>query len=176
MDPDDGIVYINVSAYPPPTPPAQTPPSPEWSSGSVPIYPAPSIVPSPILSPMISLTVPSLVALPATAETEGFLTELGARVEMQGGLIHDHTVRLEELSHALFERYDRDIRELFTRSWTIRDDIFSQRYRFRSLEHDDTQGENRELRLQLTEERRARLELVEIVDNMRREQEPRRDV
>nr|GEX93062.1 hypothetical protein [Tanacetum cinerariifolium] len=50
---------------------------------------APSIVPLPISSPMISLTVPSLVASPATAEAEGFLTELGAHVEMYGGLIHD---------------------------------------------------------------------------------------
>ncbi|GJR22789.1 hypothetical protein Tco_0971316 [Tanacetum coccineum] len=31
-------------------------------------------------------------ATPATAETEGFLTELGAQVEMQGGLISDHAV------------------------------------------------------------------------------------
>ncbi|GKC55000.1 hypothetical protein Tco_1077745 [Tanacetum coccineum] len=67
MNPEDGIVYIDVLAYPPPAPPAQTPPSPEWSS-----------------------------ALPATVETEGFLTELGE----------------------------------------VRDEIFSQRYRFRSLEHD----------------------------------------
>ncbi|GKB62889.1 hypothetical protein Tco_0919075 [Tanacetum coccineum] len=93
MDPKDGIVYIDVPAYPPLAPPAQTPPSLEWSSSSLPISPAPSIVPSPISSPMISLTVPSPVALPATIETEGFLTELGARVEIQGGLIRDHTVR-----------------------------------------------------------------------------------
>ncbi|GKD74763.1 hypothetical protein Tco_1333045 [Tanacetum coccineum] len=89
----------------------------------------------------------------ATAETGGFLTELGAQVEMSG---------------------------------TVRDEIFSQRYQFRSqtdtqraaLWHaiSDTQGENRELRLQLTKERRARLELVDIVDSIRREQEPRRDV
>ncbi|GJV26873.1 hypothetical protein Tco_1383321, partial [Tanacetum coccineum] len=105
MDPEDGIVYIDVPAYPPPAPPAQTP---HHSSG-----------PSPTM-----------------AETEGFLTELGAQVEMQGGLIHDHTVRLEELSPALFERYDRDIGELFTRSGAVRDKIFSQRYRFRSLEHE----------------------------------------
>ncbi|GKB25468.1 hypothetical protein Tco_0864869 [Tanacetum coccineum] len=136
MDPEDGIVYIDVPAYPPPAPPAQTSPSPEWSSGPLFVSPAPSIIPSPISSPMISLTVPSPVASPATAETEGFLTELGARVEMQGGLIHDHTVRLEELSPALFERYDRDIGELFTRFEAVRDEIFSQRYRFRSLEHE----------------------------------------
>ncbi|GKA06201.1 hypothetical protein Tco_0685425, partial [Tanacetum coccineum] len=114
-DPEDGMVYIDVSAYPPPAPPVQTPPSPEWLSGSLPISPSPSIVSSPISSPMIPLTVPSPVATPATAETGGFLTELGAQVEMQEGLIRDHMVRLEELSHALFERYDRDIGELFTR-------------------------------------------------------------
>ncbi|GKD65772.1 hypothetical protein Tco_1307880 [Tanacetum coccineum] len=71
---EDGIVYIDVPTYPPPAPPAQTPPSPEWSSGSLPISLAPSIVPSPISLPMISLTVPSPVDSPATAKTEGLLT------------------------------------------------------------------------------------------------------
>ncbi|GJW55913.1 hypothetical protein Tco_0099998 [Tanacetum coccineum] len=135
-DLEDGIVYIDVYAFPPPAPPAQTPPSPEWSSGSLPISPAPSVVPSPISSPMIPLTVPSPVATPATAEIEGFFTELGAQVEMQGGLICDHVIRLEELSPALFERYDRDIRELFTRLGAVWDEIFSQRYLFRSFEHE----------------------------------------
>ncbi|GKD42747.1 hypothetical protein Tco_1267392 [Tanacetum coccineum] len=150
-DPEDGMVYIDVPAYPPPAPPAQTPPSPRWSSGSLPVSPAPSTVPSPISSPMIPLTVPS-----------------------------------PELSPALFKRYYRDIGELFTRSGAVRDEIFSQGYRFRSqmdaqratLWHaiSDTQGENRELRLQLVKERRARLELAKIVDSIRRRQEPRGDV
>ncbi|GJZ62173.1 hypothetical protein Tco_0618310 [Tanacetum coccineum] len=117
-NPEDGMVYIDVLAYPPPTPPIHTPPSPEWSSGLLPISPAPSVVPSPISSPMIPLTVSSPVATPATAETKGFLTELRAQVEMQGGLIRDHT---------------------------------------------------------LAEERRAQLELAEIIDSMRRWQEPRGD-
>ncbi|GKA38768.1 hypothetical protein Tco_0731319 [Tanacetum coccineum] len=78
IDLEDGRAYIDVPAYPPPTPPVQTPPSPEWSSGSLPVSPAPSIVPLPISSPMIPLTVPSLVASPATAEAEGFLTEFPA--------------------------------------------------------------------------------------------------
>ncbi|GJR99067.1 hypothetical protein Tco_0315576 [Tanacetum coccineum] len=107
----------------------------QWATPIMETAVAPSIVPSPISSPMITLTVPSLVASPATAEAEGFLTKLGAQVEMQGGLIHDHTVRLRELSPVLFERYDRDIRELFTRSRAVRDEIFFQRYRFRSLKH-----------------------------------------
>ncbi|GKA81942.1 hypothetical protein Tco_0788690 [Tanacetum coccineum] len=156
-DPEDGIVYIDVPAYPPPALPAPTPPSPEWSSGSLPISPAPSIVPSPISSPMIPLTVPSPAASPAMTETKGFLTELEARVKIQEGLIHDHTVRLEELSPALSEMYDRDLGVLFTRSGK-------------------SGGENRELQLQLAEERRTRLELAEIVDSMRRGQEPKGDV
>ncbi|GKE44541.1 hypothetical protein Tco_1471825 [Tanacetum coccineum] len=192
----DGIAYIDVPAYPPPAPPAQTPPSPEWLSGSLPVSPAPFIIPSPISLPMIPLTVPSPVASPATVETNSY-----------------HTIRLEELSPALFERYDRDIGELFTKSGTVRDEIFSQRYQFRSLEHEhervtvnfraiwrpvlaleswagqtdaqraalwhpisDTQRENWELRLQIAKERRARLDLAEIVDSMRRGQEPRGDV
>nr|GEW44250.1 hypothetical protein [Tanacetum cinerariifolium] len=101
INPKDGIAYINVLAYPPPAPHVQTLPSLEWSFGSLLISPAPSIVPSPISSPMISLT---------------------------GGLIHDHTILLGELSPALFERYDRDIKELFTRSGEVRDEIFFQMY------------------------------------------------
>ncbi|GJR79742.1 hypothetical protein Tco_0150527 [Tanacetum coccineum] len=103
-DPEYGKVYIDVPAYPTPAPPVQTPPSPEWMSGSLLISPSPFIVPSPVSSPMIPLTVPSPVATLVMAETEGFLTELGAHVEMQGGLIRDHAVRLEELLPDLFER------------------------------------------------------------------------
>nr|GFA55288.1 hypothetical protein [Tanacetum cinerariifolium] len=80
VDPEDGIAYIDVPAYPPPPAPVQTSPSPEWSSGSLSIPQAPYIVPLPILSPMISLTIPSPVASPATAEAKGFLNELGARL------------------------------------------------------------------------------------------------
>ncbi|GJU15716.1 hypothetical protein Tco_1143682 [Tanacetum coccineum] len=81
-DLEDDMVYIDVPAYPPPTLPIQTPPSPEWMSGSLPISPSPFIIPSPISSPMIPLTVPLPVATPTTAETDGFLTELGAQVEI----------------------------------------------------------------------------------------------
>ncbi|GJV58171.1 hypothetical protein Tco_1459176 [Tanacetum coccineum] len=183
-DPEDGMIYIDILDYPPPAPPVQTPPSPEWTSGSLSISLSHSDVPSPISSPMIPLTVPSPVATPAAVETKGFLTKLGAQVEMQRGLIRDHVVRLEELPPALFERYNRDIRELFTRSRAVREEIFSQRYQFRSLEYEQERvtmtfgaiwrpGENQDLRLQLVKERRARLELAEVVDGMRRGQEPR---
>ncbi|GKG32025.1 hypothetical protein Tco_0426975, partial [Tanacetum coccineum] len=40
------------------------------------------------------------------------------------------------LPPTLFEGYDRDLRELYTRSGVVRDEIFLQRYRFRSLERE----------------------------------------
>ncbi|GJZ58449.1 hypothetical protein Tco_0613943 [Tanacetum coccineum] len=76
---EDGIAHIDVPTYPPSAPPVQTLPSLEWSSGSLPVSLAPFIVPSPISSPMIPLTIPPHVASPATAKAEGFLTELGAQ-------------------------------------------------------------------------------------------------
>ncbi|GKG05309.1 hypothetical protein Tco_0325395, partial [Tanacetum coccineum] len=83
-DPEDGMVYFDVPGYPPPAPPVQTPPSPEWTSGSLPISPSHSDVPSPVSSPIIPLTIPSLVATSTIVEAEGFLTKLGAQVKMQG--------------------------------------------------------------------------------------------
>ncbi|GJY33216.1 hypothetical protein Tco_0417685 [Tanacetum coccineum] len=127
---------------------------------------------------MIPLTIPSFVALPATAETEGFLTELGARVDMQGGLIRDHTrYRFRSLEHEqervalTFGAIWRPV--LALKSWAGQTDAQRE-----ALWHaiSDTQGENQELRLQLVEERRARLELAEIVDSMKRGKEPRGDV
>ncbi|GKA63887.1 hypothetical protein Tco_0763493 [Tanacetum coccineum] len=98
-DPKEGMIYIDIHDYPPPAPPVQTSPSPEWTSGSLPSSPSHSDVPSPISSPMVPLTVPSPVTTPTTAETERFLTELGAQVGV------------------------------------VREEIFSQKYQFRSLEY-----------------------------------------
>ncbi|GJR95673.1 hypothetical protein Tco_0267847 [Tanacetum coccineum] len=108
--------------------------------------------------------------------------------------------------------FKRPERVSASRSGAVREEIFSQRYRFRSLEYEqervamtfraiwrpmlapeswagqtdawraamwhaisDVQGENQDLRLQLAEERRVRLELVEVVDDMRRGKEPKGD-
>ncbi|GJW89166.1 reverse transcriptase domain-containing protein [Tanacetum coccineum] len=99
------------------------------------------------------------------------------------GLIRDHAVRLEELSPDLFNRsleYEQERVALTFRaiwrpvlaleSWAGQTD--AQRA---ALWHaiSDMQGENRDLQLQLAEERRARLELAEVVDNIRRGQEPK---
>ncbi|GKE55924.1 hypothetical protein Tco_1495109, partial [Tanacetum coccineum] len=67
------------------------------------------------------------------------------------------------------------IGELFTRSGAVREEIFSQRCRFRSLEYEQervavTFGA---IWRPLAEKRRVRLELAEVVDDMRRGQEPR---
>ncbi|GKA70571.1 hypothetical protein Tco_0776710 [Tanacetum coccineum] len=115
-----------------PAPRLLTPPSLEWSFGSLPVSPSSPVVPTPVASPIDS----SPVALPATVEAESFLAELGAQVELPGGLIHDHTQHLDALPPALFEGYDRDLRELYTRSRAVRDEILSHRYRFRSLKQE----------------------------------------
>ncbi|GKE04019.1 hypothetical protein Tco_1396037, partial [Tanacetum coccineum] len=72
IDLEDGMVYIDVPAYPPPAPPVHTPPLPEWTSGSLPISPSPSVIPLPVSSPMIALIVPSLVATPAQSRLRDF--------------------------------------------------------------------------------------------------------
>ncbi|GKA47819.1 hypothetical protein Tco_0740777, partial [Tanacetum coccineum] len=48
VDPKDGRVYTDIPAYVPPIAHVQTPPSPEWSSGSLPISSSSQVVPSPI--------------------------------------------------------------------------------------------------------------------------------
>ncbi|GKD72627.1 hypothetical protein Tco_1330909, partial [Tanacetum coccineum] len=48
VDPEDGMVYTNILTYAPPAAHVQTPPSPEWSLGSLPISPSSLVVPSPI--------------------------------------------------------------------------------------------------------------------------------
>nr|GEV05490.1 hypothetical protein [Tanacetum cinerariifolium] len=79
-----------------------------WSSGSLQVSPS-------------SQTVPTLVALPATTPTttiavdDGEFLEVGAQLKLHGSILHDHTQRLHALPPALFEGYDRDLRELYTR-------------------------------------------------------------
>ncbi|GJZ10000.1 hypothetical protein Tco_0544759 [Tanacetum coccineum] len=122
------------AARPPPAAPIQTPPSLEWSLGSLPVSPSSIVVPSPIALPMTT---------PATKSVD---------------------------EDQFLEGYDRDLRELYTRSGAVRDDIFSQRYRFRSLEREQERAtrENHDLRRQLAMERRERLELTDHVARIER--------
>ncbi|GKB93047.1 hypothetical protein Tco_0979184 [Tanacetum coccineum] len=52
---------------------------------------------------------------------------------------HEHTQRLDAMPPTLFAEIDRDMRELYTRSGAVRDEIISQRYRLRSLELEQEQ-------------------------------------
>ncbi|GJR60078.1 hypothetical protein Tco_1502240 [Tanacetum coccineum] len=140
IDPEDGIAHIDILAYLPPAPPAQTPPSPEWSSGSLPVSLVPSAVPSPTSSPMISLTVPSPIASPVATsiatipvDQDQFI-EIGTQLELFIGILQDHTQRLDTMPPTLFTGINQDVIELYIRSGVVKDEIFSTRYMFRSLE------------------------------------------
>ncbi|GKD69303.1 hypothetical protein Tco_1323393, partial [Tanacetum coccineum] len=80
---------------------------------------------------------------------------------------------LDELPPILFDGYYWDLRELYTRLGAVRDEIFSQRYRFRSLERDHKRAtrENHDLRRQLVKENRKRLELTDRITRMERRHE-----
>ncbi|GJZ08191.1 hypothetical protein Tco_0542474, partial [Tanacetum coccineum] len=139
VDPEDGRVYTDILTYVPLAVPVQTPPSPEWSLGSLPVSPS---------SPVVSSPIGSLVATPAA------------------------TILVDE--DQFLEGYDRDLRELYTRpilvlkAWAGQTD--AQRA---ALWHAiyDIHRENHDLRRQLTEERRERLELTDHVARMERRQE-----
>nr|GFC23750.1 hypothetical protein [Tanacetum cinerariifolium] len=81
-NPKDGMVYIDVPIYPPPSQPVQTPPSSKWTSGSLPISPSPYIVPSPVSSPMIPLIVPSPIASPMATSTATILVDEDQFIEI----------------------------------------------------------------------------------------------
>ncbi|GJY60179.1 hypothetical protein Tco_0460836 [Tanacetum coccineum] len=66
VDPEDDRVYTDILAYAPRVAPVQTPPSPEWSFGSLPISQSSSLVPSPIALRVATSTATRLDALPPT--------------------------------------------------------------------------------------------------------------
>ncbi|GKE01364.1 hypothetical protein Tco_1389347, partial [Tanacetum coccineum] len=123
---------------PKPERPERTPPSPDLTLGSLPISPSHSDVPSPVSSPLISLTVSSPVVTPTATipVDEDQFIEVGSQLELYGSILQDHTQRLDAMPPTLFAEIDRDVRELYTRSRAVRDEIFSQRYRLRSLEQE----------------------------------------
>ncbi|GKD03231.1 hypothetical protein Tco_1178205 [Tanacetum coccineum] len=78
VDPVDGIIYTDITIYVPPVCiPVQTPTSPEWSSGSLPVSPSSPAVPTLVASPM---TTP--VATIAVDE-DGFLENTKMQCELQ---------------------------------------------------------------------------------------------
>ncbi|GJY72701.1 hypothetical protein Tco_0476404 [Tanacetum coccineum] len=153
VDPKDGKVYTDILTYVPPAVPVQTPPSLEWLSGSLLVSPSSLVVPSPISSLVTTL------AATISVDEDQFL-EVGAQLELYKSILLYHTQRLDALPPTLFEGYDRDLRELYTRSGAVRDEIFSQR-------------ENHDLRRQIADERRERLELTYRVARIERGRESR---
>ncbi|GJX36964.1 hypothetical protein Tco_1078315 [Tanacetum coccineum] len=130
VNPVDITVNTNILIdVPPVRVPIQTPPSLEWSSGSLSVSPSSPAVPTLVASPVITPT--NTIAL-----DEGEFLEIGAQLELHGSILHDHTQRLDVLPPTLFEGYDRDLRELYTRSREVRDEIFSQCYRLKSLKQE----------------------------------------
>nr|GEX74837.1 hypothetical protein [Tanacetum cinerariifolium] len=112
----------NIGIDPQSCAPVQTLTSPEWSFGSLSVSPS-------------SLVVPTLITSPVTAPAAIIAVDEDEYLEV-GSHLHDHTQRLDALPPALFEGYNQDFRELYTRLREARDEIFSQRYRLRRLEQE----------------------------------------
>ncbi|GJX58050.1 hypothetical protein Tco_0289440 [Tanacetum coccineum] len=89
----------------------------------------------PPVAPVQTPPSPEWSSATIAVDEDEFL-EVGAQLEPHESILHDHTQRLDALPPTLFEGYDRDLRELYTRSGAVRDEIFSQRYRLRSLEQE----------------------------------------
>nr|GEW92783.1 xylulose kinase-1 [Tanacetum cinerariifolium] len=97
-----------------------TTPSPEWTSGSIPISPSPSVVPLLVSSPIIDVLsypppAPPVQTPPSPKWTSSSipispspsivpLLVSSPMIPLTGGLIHDHAIQLEELPPALFKR------------------------------------------------------------------------
>nr|GEV20306.1 hypothetical protein [Tanacetum cinerariifolium] len=126
----DGTVYtyIQIDVLPVRMP-VQTSALLEWSSGSLPVSPSSQVVPS-LVASLVTTIVDTI-----TVHKDEFL-EVGAQLELHRSMLHDHTLRLDALPHVLFDSYDRDLRELYTKSREVRNEIFSQIYKLRSLKQE----------------------------------------
>ncbi|GKD50152.1 hypothetical protein Tco_1279128 [Tanacetum coccineum] len=117
VDLEDDIVYTDVPAYAPIAAPVQAPPYPEWSLGSLLVSPSSLIVPSPIASPVSTPTTTISV-------DEDQFIEVGAQLKLHRSILYDHTQGLDALPPTLVADIDRDVRELYTKSGVVRDEIF----------------------------------------------------
>ncbi|GKB84142.1 hypothetical protein Tco_0956414 [Tanacetum coccineum] len=78
--------------------PVQTPPSPEWTFGLLPVSPSSSAVPTPVASP-------ATTSATTIAVDEGEFLEVGAQLELHGSILQDHTQRLDALPLEFFKCY-----------------------------------------------------------------------
>ncbi|GKB61997.1 hypothetical protein Tco_0918183 [Tanacetum coccineum] len=105
VDPEDGTIYLDIEFDPSSRAPVQTPASPEWSSGSLPVTPASLSVPSPVASPV---TTP---AATIAIDEDEFL-EVEAQLELHGSILHDHTQHLDALPLPFSKARYEDQREM----------------------------------------------------------------
>nr|GEY57624.1 hypothetical protein [Tanacetum cinerariifolium] len=109
-----------VSASRQPTLTTWTDPEDGMTSGSLPISPSPSVVPSHVSSPMIPPTVPSPIVSPMATSTatipvdEDQFIEVVAQLKLYRSILQDHTQRLDAMPPTLFAEIDRDERTAVT--------------------------------------------------------------
>nr|GEW67776.1 hypothetical protein [Tanacetum cinerariifolium] len=84
----DNMVYIDVPTY---SPPAQTPPSPEWSPTS-----------------HVATSIPTI-----PVDEDQFI-EVGSQLELYRSILQDHTHRLDAMPPTLFAEIDKDERTIVT--------------------------------------------------------------
>ncbi|GKB95205.1 hypothetical protein Tco_0981342, partial [Tanacetum coccineum] len=118
IDAEDGTICLDIKIDPLSRAPFQTPTSPEWSSGFLPILPASLTVPLPVASPATTLVATIAV------DKDEFL-EVGVQLELHRSILYDHTQRLDALLPTLLEGHGRDVTELFDRSRVVREEIHS---------------------------------------------------
>ncbi|GJW73468.1 hypothetical protein Tco_0132838, partial [Tanacetum coccineum] len=84
---------------------------------NIPIYPPVAPVQTPLSPEWSSATI--------SVDEDQFL-KVGAQLELHGSILQDHTQRLDALPPTMIADIDRDVRELYTRSEVVRDEIFSR--------------------------------------------------
>nr|GEZ52593.1 hypothetical protein [Tanacetum cinerariifolium] len=129
-------IYIDILAYVPLAVPVQTPPSLEWSLGSLPVSPSSPVVPS-----SIALLVATLTTTISVDEDQ--FIEVGAKLELHGSILHDHAQRLDALPPTLVVNTDRDVKELYTKSGvaTMQPELREMRGRVTALEQEKSRRE-----------------------------------
>ncbi|GKE28245.1 hypothetical protein Tco_1443629 [Tanacetum coccineum] len=155
VDPTDGTIYTDIPVYVPPVAPIQTPPSLEWSFGSLPVSPSSLVVPSPVASPVSTSTATIMV------DDDQFLKKRYRFRSLEWE---------QERATVTFSAIWRPV--LALEAWAGLTD--AQRAALWHVIY-DIQRENHDLRMRIAEERRERLELADRVARMERRQESREE-
>ncbi|GJZ01324.1 hypothetical protein Tco_0519285 [Tanacetum coccineum] len=180
LDHEDGRVYIDIPVYVPPAVPVQTPPSLEWSSGSLPISPSSPVAPSPIASPVATptTTILRLDAMPPTlfADIDRDVRELLTR----SGAVRDEIFLKRYRLRSLKREQERVVVTfgalwrpvLALEAWAGQTD--AQRVALWYVIYDIQRG-NHDLRMQFAEERHERLKLADRVARIERRHESKEE-